>query len=281
MSTTPVRTGKRRRKAKKTPMLALLAGMGLVCALVCAILLLEHALEPEAPTEPSVVVETLPENPYRTAVFSRDGQGYLTADGIETRTGIDVSDYQRDIDWQQVAEAGIEFAFVRMGYRGYSQGILHPDEMAATNIENAQAAGLDVGAYFFSQAITPEEAEEEAVYCLALLERYDLQLPVVYDWEYISADARTANLDSATLTQCAIRFCQTIEAAGLEAMVYANPDIALNRLDLKLLQRYDFWLALYDNEMDYPYQARFWQYTDSGTVPGIEGSVDLNIQFIG
>jgi len=283
MSETPVRKRKRRRR-KQQPWVVLLAGFGLVAALVLAIVVLENALsheEPE-PTETTAppTVQTLPTNPYSAGDFTYDEKGFMTCSSADTRLGIDVSDHQRQIDWQQVADAGIGFAFVRIGYRGYSQGGVYADEYAAKNIENAQANGLDVGVYFYSQAVTPEEAAEEAEFCLKFLEDYDIQLPVVYDWEYVSTEARTGLMDMETLTACTIRFCETVRAAGYEAMIYANPDIARNFLDLRQLQEYPFWLALYSDTMDYPYRLDFWQYTASGTVPGITGNVDVNLQFM-
>lgn len=283
MSDTPVRKRKRRRR-KQQPWVALAAGLGLVAVLVLAIVTLEAALAPEEtePTEPTALstVQTLPTNPYSPGDFTYDENGFLTCTAADTRLGIDVSDHQREIDWQQVAQAGIEFAFVRIGYRGYSEGGIYADEYAPRNIENAQANGLDVGVYFYSQALTPGEAVEEAEFCLEFLESYDIQLPVVFDWEYVSTEARTGMMDMQTLTACAIAFCETVRTAGYEAMLYANPDIARNFLDLRQLQDYPFWLALYSDTMDYPHRMDYWQYTAGGTVPGITGNVDINLQFM-
>lgn len=280
MSTTPVR--KRRRRKKQLPWQPLLAGVGLVAALVAAIVSLEGALAPEetVPTETTApTAATLPTNPYSAEDFTYDENGFLTCACADTRLGIDVSDHQQEVDWQQVAEAGIEFAFIRIGYRGYSEGGIYADEYAARNIKGAQAAGLDAGVYFYSQALTPAEAEEEAAFCLEFLEDHDIQLPVVFDWEYVSAEARTGAMDRETLTACALAFCEKISAAGYTPMIYANPDIARNFLDLWQLQGYPFWLALYSDTMDYPYEMDYWQYTSTGTVPGIQGNVDINLQF--
>lgn len=284
MSETPVKKRRRRRRRKKQPWAAVLAGFALVAVLVLAIVALESALMPEE-TEPSEAsapptVQTLATNPYSAEDFSCDEKGFMTCETADTRVGIDVSDHQEQIDWQQVAGAGIEFAFVRIGYRGYSEGGVYADGYAARNIENAQAAGLDVGVYFYSQALTPEEAAEEAEFCLEFLEDYSIQLPVVYDWEYVSAEARTGLMEAGTLTACAISFCETVRAAGYEAMIYANPDIARNLLELYRLQDYPFWLALYSDTMDYPYRMDYWQYTCTGTVPGVTGDVDINLQFV-
>ena len=281
MSTTPVR--KRRRRKKQLPWQPLLAGVGLVAALVLAIVTLEGALVPEetVPTETTApTFATLPTNPYSAEDFTYDENGYLTCGSADTRLGIDVSDHQREVDWQQVAESGIEFAFIRIGYRGYSEGGIYADEYAPRNIKGAQAAGLDAGVYFYSQALTPWEAEEEAEFCLEFLKDYDIQLPVVFDWEYVSTEARTGAMDSETLTECALAFCEKIRAGGYTPMIYANPDIARNFLDLWQLQGYPFWLALYSDTMDYPWRMDYWQYTSTGTVPGVQGNVDVNLQFM-
>ena len=150
MSNTPVRK-RRRRRRKQQPWVPLAAGFGLVAALVLAIVGLESALAPEE-TEPTYTepptVQTLPTNPYSAEDFTYDENGYLTCRSSETRLGIDVSDHQKEIDWARVAEAGIEFAIVRIGYRGYSEGGIYPDEAAPENIKGAQAQGLDAGVYF-------------------------------------------------------------------------------------------------------------------------------------
>jgi GH25 family lysozyme M1 (1,4-beta-N-acetylmuramidase) len=193
--------------------------------------------------------------------------------------GIDVSAHQGKIDWQKVKEAGVEFAFIRVGYRGYGQaGKLVADEYAPANLKGAREAGLDVGVYFFSQAINTDEAAEEAKMLLDLIKGYDINLPVVYDWETVFAeDARTNNMQARGITDCALTFCQIIEEAGYTPMVYFNTYQSLNLMHLEELKQYEFWLAWYSDLMRYPYQVRMWQYTDSGRVPGIDTNVDLNV----
>ena len=151
------------------------------------------------------------------------------------------------------------------------------DEYARENLAAAAAAGLDVGVYFFSQAISPEEARQEANFVLAVLKETELQMPVVFDWEYVSADARTGNMDRRTLTDCALTFCQVMEDAGYEVMLYFNQHLAQDFLILEELLAYDFWLAMYTDEMTCPYRIRMWQYTEEGSVPGISGNVDINL----
>ena len=221
----------------------------------------------------------LTENPYGPADFTTSG-GYVTCTAGPTRRGIDVSEYQGQIDWEQVREAGFDFAFIRIGYRGYTSGQLHPDDRAAENLAGARAAGIDVGVYFYAQAISTAEALEEARWCLDFLAGEQLQLPVVYDWEWVSTDARTGAMDRATLTECVQTFCQTIENAGFDAMIYFNNHVSRDLLDLEALAEYPFWLAQYKDQMDYPWQVDVWQYTEEGTVPGIKGDVDIDLMFI-
>lgn len=231
----------------------------------------------EGPTEPP-----LPEpekNPYGRNDFQYDGR-YLACLRCDTAPGIDVSAYQGKIDWEQVADSGIEFAIIRMGYRGYAGGQLVEDKYARANLKGALDAGLDVGVYFFSQAISPEEAVEEAEFVLNIVKDYDITLPVVYDWEYINDTARTAGMDARTLTDCCIAFCDTVAEAGYSPMVYFNSYQARTLMYLHELEAYPFWLALYSDRMTYPYRIEMWQYTCTGSVPGIEGDVDINVMFL-
>lgn len=279
-TTSPKNTRARRPRRKRKPQRRLprSAGiLGIAGALMVILLLLLLPKEPEA--EPVSTEPTLEKNKYVPEDFVYDGD-YLTCTAGRTRLGIDVSAHQQDIDWQQVKDAGMEFAMVRIGYRGYSQGGIHADDYAAANIQGAQAAGLEVGVYFYSQAVSIEEAAEEAMYCIRFLEEYDIDMPVVYDWEYVSAEARTGNMDRQTLTRCIQVFCDTMKKSGYEAMVYFNPSIGRDLMDLPQLQDYLFWLAMYTDQMDYPYAVEMWQYTETGSVPGIDGNVDINIQFL-
>ena len=137
-----------------------------------------------------------------------------------------------------------------------------------------------MGVYFYSQAISPEEAAEEARWCLDFLVGESLDLPVVYDWEWVGPEARTGGMDKASLTECAQIFCTAIEAAGFQPMIYFNSHVGRDLLDLEALSQYPFWLAQYKDQMNYPHQVDFWQYTETGTVPGIEGNVDIDLMFI-
>ena len=222
---------------------------------------------------------TLADNPYAPTDFATV-DGYVTCTAGPTRRGIDVSEHQGKIDWQEVRSAGFDFAFIRIGYRGYSVGRIKPDDCARENLAGAKAAGLDVGVYFYAQAISPEEAAEEARWCLDFLNGEKLDLPVVYDWEWVGTDARTGAMDRETLTECVQTFCEAIKDGGYSPMIYFNTHVSQDLLDLKALQRYHFWLAQYKTQLDYPHQIDLWQYTETGKVPGIEGNVDIDLMFI-
>lgn len=238
---------------------------------------------PVDPTMSSDPLEsTLPPpepNPYDRLDFQYDGK-FLKTIYDDCRVGIDVSSHQGQIDWEKVAQTDVEIVMVRAGYRGYGQaGKLVEDTNAKTNIAGAAEAGLDVGVYFFSQAVNVEEAAEEARMLLDIIKELPVTMPVVYDWEYISAEARTANVDPRTLTDCALTFCGMIEEAGYTPMVYFNIYQSQHMMYIAELKQYDFWLAWYSDRMIFPYKLRMWQYTDTGRVPGIDANVDLNVYF--
>ena len=196
--------------------------------------------------------------------------------------GIDVSSHQRDIDWQQVADSGIRFAIVRVGGRYYGgEGELYSDELYAQNLQGARNAGLDVGVYFFSQAMNPDEAKQEAEYVIGLLEGYELTMPVFFDWERIGGgQGRADNIENEVLTQCAETFCETVEAAGYEAGIYFNLDTSYYGYEMARLTDYTFWCAA---PGDYPYcyyAHDIWQYSFEGEVPGIQTSCDLDMIFV-
>ena len=205
-----------------------------------------------------------------------------TDDEYEYRLGVDVSSHQGWIDWEKVKAAGYEFAFIRVGYRGYGEeGRVCLDEQFDTNIQNAQAAGIDVGVYFFAQAVNDEEAKEEAEFVLDQIEGDELQLPVVYDPESILDDeARTDDVSGEQFTKNTEVFCGMIEEAGYQPMIYSNMLWEAYELDLEYLKEYPIWYADYEPVPQTPYHFDFWQYTNEGSVDGIEGRTDLNIQLI-
>lgn len=219
-----------------------------------------------------------------TRIEDQDGKKfYLDEDGeIVSRLGIDVSEYQPEVDWQQVKDYGVDFVIVRLGYRGYGEaGKLVEDSMFRSHVEGALAAGLDVGVYFFSQAVNKGEASEEAQFVLERIQDYNIKGPVVYDTEEIKNDtARTDNLDGKAFTDHCITFCDAVKEAGYETMIYANMKWMAFTLDLTRLTDYEKWYADYEPLPQCPYEISMWQYTETGQVPGIDGNVDMNLWFL-
>ena len=273
-------TKHKKKKTSKKRSRELLVGLGAVATAMAVLVLLcigFPARAGPAETIPRVTAPAEPEpNIYGPEDFSVV-EGYLTCTAGESVLGIDVSSHQKEVDWQQVADAGVKFAMVRLGYRGYESGAVLPDRNAGENLRGAREAGLLVGAYFYSQALSVEEALEEAEYCLEMLDGYPLDFPLVYDWEYAGEGTRTADYNSRTLTDCTIAFCETVKQAGYEPMLYFNTHLARDGFLLEELTAYDFWLAMYDVPMNFPYRVQMWQYTQSGTVPGIDAAVDINL----
>ncbi|MCD7733816.1 MAG: glycoside hydrolase family 25 protein [Clostridiales bacterium] len=224
--------------------------------------------------------EELPQSDLEAEHFTTNEDGTVTYSG-QALYGIDVSAHQGEIDWTAVAADGVEFAILRIGYRGYSEGTLNQDSQFLTNYEGATANGLTVGVYFFSQAVSAEEAEEEAQQVLSWLEGLEIAGPVVFDWEEIedSDTARTNGLDGETVTACARAFCQVIREAGYTPMIYCNGMLGYLSYDLTELEGVGVWYAEYGDYPSYAYQVEMWQYSNTGTVDGIAEQVDRNIWF--
>lgn len=217
-----------------------------------------------------------------TCLQNKDGfKNYIVDNEVVSYRGIDVSSFQGTIDWDKVKASGVDFAMIRVGYRGYGSGAIMLDDYFEANIQGATEAGINVGVYFFSQAISEEEAIEEANFVLEHIKNYDITYPVAYDMELITHDtARTDTLTGRQITDHTIAFCDTIKEAGYKTSVYANRRFLVLKLDLSRLTAYDTWYAAYVSYPDYPYDFKMWQFTDTGSVDGIEGDVDINISFI-
>ena len=212
--------------------------------------------------------------------YNEDGYYSYQSDYYDVAVGIDVSAHQGLIDWQAVADSGVEFAMIRVGFRGYTVGNVNLDTRFEYNIQGALDAGLDVGVYFFSQAITVEEAQEEAQFVLEQIADYDITYPVVFDWETISGDhARTDSMTPELLNQCAQAFVQVVEEAGYTPSVYFNLSLGYFWYDQAMLADWHTWLAEYKEIPVCYYDYEMWQYSSTGTVPGIKGNVDLDIAF--
>ena len=196
--------------------------------------------------------------------------------------GIDVSQHQEEIDWKAVADSGVEFAMIRVGYRGYQYGLIHEDEYFEANIRGAKENGLLVGVYFYSQAINAEEAWEEADFMLSKIKKYDIDLPVVFDMEESDTgeNGRILALSRSEKTEVAAAFLHRVRNAGYTPMVYNSSLLFAELFDIEYLQEFDIWVADYSSAPRYPYTFSIWQYTSDGTVPGVEGRTDMNIMFI-
>ncbi len=218
-------------------------------------------------------------NPYDLTLF-READGRIFYDGEPApKQGVDVSSHQGKIDWAAVAADGIDFAMIRVGYRGYTQGTTSLDEYFYENVAGALANGIEVGVYFFSQALDREEAVEEAELVLRAIEGLDISYPIVFDWEEIEEEARTDGMDPNVLTGAARAFCRTIKAAGYTPGVYFNQRQGYEHYNLVALEEYMLWLAQYDEAPDFQYGFQMWQYSCTGQVDGIETDVDLNLSF--
>ena len=226
--------------------------------------------------------EGLPANTLSEADFICADGNLIEYTGINavTMRGIDVSFYQGDVDWEKVAADGVEFAVIRAGYRGYSQGDVYEDEKFGQNYDGAVAAGIQVGVYFFSQAINTGEAKEEAEFVSELLDGRKLDLPVMFDWERIGGGARTDGISGSLLTDICIVFCNGISEAGYEPGVYFYRDLGYNTYELERLSELTFWVGALGDYPDFYYRHGIWQYSITGRVDGIAGDVDLNIRFV-
>ena len=213
----------------------------------------------------------------------QSGHPTYTGDGYQVLRGVDVSEHQHEIDWAQVAASGVDYAYVRLGYRGYTEGGLFEDPYFRKNVEGALANGLQVSVYFFSQAITVQEAIEEAEFVLERIKDYNITLPVVFDWEKINGEmaARTDTLDFNILNDCAVAFCDTVKNAGYAPAIYFNRHLGYYGYDLSRMTDYAFWFALPESSFpNFYYAVDMWQYSFTEQVPGISEPTDMNLMFI-
>lgn len=209
-------------------------------------------------------------------------------DSAKITQGVDISYHNDTVDFKKVKKAGVDFVILRVGYRGYgSSGSINADKNFTTYIKDAQSAGLPVGVYFYSQAITTTEARAEANYVLRKIKSYDIQLPIVFDYEF--AEVSKGRLDSAwksgklnktKMTAIAMKFCETVENAGYDAMVYANKSFFTDQLDhTKIEQQYGIWLAHYTTNTNYSGDYDIWQFSSTGKISGVSGDVDCNFMY--
>ncbi len=211
-----------------------------------------------------------------------DGYMHYSSDKVDdTLVGIDVSTFQGEIDWETLSKSKeIDFVILRVGYRGYGSGALDMDSSFETNKAAVKKYKINTGVYFFSQAINYDEGVEEAEYVLSEIKGMNIKYPVIIDTEQVEAEnARGNDISVEERTDGIVGFCETIKEAGYTPMIYASRNWFAQSLDMDRLGEYELWLAHYSNVPNFPYKFRGWQYTSEGTVPGIEGEVDVNLWF--
>lgn len=255
-----------------------------------------EAPEPEDPHAGQVLIndgagevwftpaEGVPVSPLLPEDFTTDettGWPVYSGEHYTALRGLDVSDYQMDIDWTAVKNAGIDFVILRCGYRGYEKGGMFPDGRFDNYMRGALNAGLQVGVYYFSQATTPDEAAQEALHALTLCHGYDFTLPVYWDWErLLGKDARANAVDLNDLTDMAVAWCTTIEKNGRTAGIYFNRQLGYYAYDWTRLQNCAKWVADPGACPDFYYAFDVWQYSFGENVPGISIISDMNLMFV-
>ena len=232
---------------------------------------------------PADVSDSTITSPYNwdCLVWMGDDRLAYIVDGEErSRVGIDVSEHQGAIDWHAVADDGISFCYIRVAWRGSTEGGLYADERFEENLVGAQEAGIDVGLYVYSQATNAEEGREEAEFVLDLLGGRELELPIAFDHEVTSDfSGRADNMARSELTAAARAFCDTVEEAGYSALIYGN-SYEFSRLEILSFAGEGYWFAEYDEAPSVPLDLYVWQYTHQGSVDGIETTVDMNIELV-
>ena len=274
----------------------IVTGLVMVLALVLMIALFFNLFdkEPKDPHEGQVYLydgknwiwmtplEGVPVNPLTAEDFAAEGPVRYLGQDYRALRGIDVSEHQREIDWGQAARSGLDFACIRLGRRGYTEGGLFEDPWFEKNMTGATANGLRTGVYFFSQAVNVAEAIEEANFVLQRIAPYDIGAPVVYDWETVAdGEARTTELSRESRTDCAVAFCETVRRAGYTPCVYFNRDMGYYGYDLTRLKDYMFWFSLPESPFpNFYYACDMWQYSFTEEIPGVSGSADMSLWFL-
>ncbi len=233
--------------------------------------------------EMSIPKFDLPGNRYKPDDFL-ENKGVVTYQGGESYLGINVNEKKGDIDWSQVAESDIDYAMIRVGYREYGKGKLIADANFEANIKGATDAGLPVGVYFYSQAVSDAEAEEEATFVLEQIRGYSVTYPIAIYWEYKTKDdgspdesTRTVGCNGDQVTGFIDTFCKKVKAAGYTASYYCDKNMGYNKLDLERLSGYEMWYAEFRTVPSFYYDFGMWQYTKEGNVPGISEKVPLTL----
>ena len=281
----PTRSSAARRRSQRSigPILLVLLVVALFVAAVFIVRSCSQQPEDDASEQNRAATYVSPYD-WKNLVREDSRWAYVVDGQVKSRLGIDVSENQHEIDWDLVANDGIDFAMIRLGYRGTSEGDLYLDAHYWDNLDGARAAGIDCGLYFFSQAINEEEAREEAEFVLTYLNGTPLEYPIAFDSEEVAlgiGEARTAGLSKEQMTAIAEAFCQRIEQDGYTAMVYGNAS-DISRYRRAAMERRLVWWAEYGSPMPLAnIDIAFWQYSNEGQVDGISTYVDMNMDLRG
>lgn len=270
-------TRKRRKRRKGTSPVVSIVFI-VFCMFITYAIYTKNQEELETPVKSNLI-----ENDYDYSNLETDGVfKYYEDENYTSKVGIDVSDHQGVIDWKKVKKAGIEFAFIRCGYRGYETGLINADTQFDYNMEEALANGIEVGVYFFSQATSQEEAKEEAKFTLECIRKYNVTLPVVYDFEKPGGiTARTFSQSKDVTTENAVLFGHLVQRKGYTAMIYNSTNLFEKLFNMEYIQEFKTWVAHYNTPYPtYPYTYQIWQYSDSGVIDGIEQPVDMDLLFV-
>lgn len=219
-----------------------------------------------------------------TKIEEKAGLKRYMENGRDTSyVGVDISKHTGKVNFTGIRAAGVDYVMIRLGSRGYSTGQISLDENFKENIEGAIEAELDIGVYFYSQAISPEEAIQEANFVIQNLEPYraHVKYPIAFDMEFVSNDkSRIEGLSREDKTTVTATFAEGIKAAGYVPMIYGDKEWLIKEVDLTKLQNYDVWLSQEEDIPDYPYLYTMWQYDTNSVLNGIDGGADLNICFV-
>lgn len=222
-------------------------------------------------------LKELPQSVIDETKITGDELKYYEDDKYYSRLGVDVSEHNGEVDYESLREKGIEFVFIRVGYRGYTKGELYLDDHFKDNYEKAKRAGLDVGVYFFSQALDESEAIEEALFVLEAIRGLDINLEIAYDLEDAHLEGRIKGLNKEEKSKNALYFCAEIEKEGYKAMIYSNSHWLEEEYVLEDIFNYELWYARYDDYPKISYPFKMWQYSDSIKLNDNK-AIDLNLR---
>lgn len=218
---------------------------------------------------------------YSNLVYQYPIMKYYEDSEKVSKVGVHISADDGDVNFRKLKKAGIDFAMIRLGSRGYGSGNLMADEMFYENMRKATEADMDVGVTFFSQAITKEEALEEATRVIEGLQGFSVVYPVVFDMEYIKNDtARVQGISKDVKTEVAVAFMDAVKQAGYNPMLYGDKEWLIRKVDLSKLVGYDVWLSQEQDVPDYPYKYTMWEYTKNAKLNGMDEPAQLSVCFI-